>query len=190
MLTDALLLLIGTALVNNVVLVQLLAPCPLFGATDRFDAALVLAAVTAATLTLTSLVNALLERALLQPLGLEHLRLPVFLLVIATVVQAGALIARRRYPAQCQTLGIWLPLIAANCAVLGVALLNAAELSGVFAATLRGLGAGLGFALVLVPFAALRERLEDVPVPLRGGAIQLITAGLAALAFLGLAGLA
>lgn len=189
---DWFLILIGAALVNNVALIQLLAVCPLFGASERFDAALVLAAATAGVLTLSALINSLLHRWLLQPFGLEYLRLLVFLLVIAAVVQCGTLIARHRYPAQSQTLGWWLPLIAANCAVLGVALLNVEAGAGVVPDTLRGLGAGLGFALALVPFAALRERLAeaDVPAPLRGAAIQLITAGLISLAFLGFAGLA
>ena len=192
MLTDGFLILLGAALVNNVALIQLLAVCPLFGASDRFDAAVVLAGATAATLTLSALLNALLYRWLLQPLGLEYLHLLVFMLAIAAVVQCCALLARRRWPTQSRALGWWLPLIAANCAVLGVALQNAGSQAGPVTATLQGLGAGLGFALVLVPFAALRERLAtaDVPLPWQGAAIQLVTAGLISLAFLGFAGLA
>lgn len=190
MLTDGFLILIGAALVNNVALIQLLAVCPLFGASERFDAALLLAGVTTAVLSLSAFGNALLYRWLLLPLGLDYLRLLVFLLLIAALVQGCALIARRRWPAQSHTLGWWLPLIAANCAVLGIALQSAAGAAGVAASTLRGLGAGLGFALVLVPFAALRERLAEAPAPLRGAPIQLITAGLISLAFLGFAGLA
>jgi electron transport complex protein RnfA len=192
MLADYFPLLIGAILVNNVALIQLLAVCPLFGASDRLEAAVALAGATTVVLTLSSLCNALLYQWLLQPLGLEYLRTVVFILVIAVLVQGCALFIRHAYPLQHQAMGRWLPLIAANCAVLGVALLNTTDRSGAATATLYGLGAGLGFALVLIPFAALRERLAtaDVPAPFQGAAINLITAGLMSLAFLGFAGLA
>ncbi len=192
MLADYFLLLIGAILVNNFVLVQLLAVCPFMGVSGKLESAIGMAAATTFVLTLTALGNWIVYTWLLQPLGLEYLRLVAFLLVIGVAVQFTEMMVRRSRPELHRTLGIYLPLIAANCAVLGVALINVDREFGLIASTLHGFGAGVGFSLVLVLFAAMRERIAvaDVPVPFRGAAIGMITAGIISLAFMGFAGLA
>jgi electron transport complex protein RnfA len=185
-------ILVATALVNNVVLLRTLGVCPLFGATMRIESALAIALATAFVLTLASMLAWLLETLLLAPLGLQHLRILGLLLVIAATVQLTEMLVRRRQPLLYEVLGLQLPLIAANCAVLGVTLLNLAAARSFIESALYGLGTSAGFALALVLFAGLRERIvaTDVPAPFRGPAILLVTAALMALAFLGFAGLA
>ena len=143
-------------------------------------------------LTLAAAVSYLLDRWLLQPLDLGYLRILGFILVIAATVQLTEFLLRRIDPVLHQALGIYLPLITTNCAVLGIALLNTRQSDSFLEALAYGVGAGLGFGLVMVLFAGLRERLElaDVPVALRGSAIALVTAGILSMAFLGFAGLA
>jgi electron transport complex protein RnfA len=178
-------------LVNNFVLVQLLGVCQFVGASGRFDAAVALAGITALITTGTSLAGWLLQTLLLTPLSIEWLRLPALLLIVAAAVQIAETLLQRSRPDLVEALGIFLPLTAANCAVLGVLLLNHDGGLGPVSATLHGLGAGVGFALALILFAAVRERLvlADVPQSFRGASINLITAGLAALAFMGFADL-
>jgi electron transport complex protein RnfA len=185
-------ILVATALVNNVVLVRALGVCPLFGASLALESALAIALATGFVLTLVSMLAWLLETLVLAPLGLTHLRILGYLLLIAATVQATELVVRRRQPLLYEVLGLQLPLVAANCAVLGLTLLNVAAARSFIAAGLHGLGTALGFALALVLFAGLRERISgpDVPAPFQGPAILLLTAGLMALAFLGFAGLA
>lgn len=182
---------VGAALVNNFVLVRFLGLCPVIGAGRRLDAALGMSAATAVVLTAVSVLGYLLERLVLEPFDLQHLRILAFILVIAGTVQLTEILVRRYSQILHQQLGIYLPLITTNCAVLGVALLNAGALRSLAASLAFGLGAGAGFCLVIVLFAAIRERLEtaDVPGPFRGPAIALITAGMLSLAFLGFAGL-
>jgi electron transport complex protein RnfA len=183
-------ILVATALVNNVVLLRVLGVCPLFGASLRIESAIAIALATGFVLTLASSLAYLLEVLVLAPLGLEHLRILALLLVIAASVQLTELVVRRRQPLLYEVLGLQLPLIAANCAVLGIALLNVAQARSFVQAVFYGLGAALGFALALVLFAGLRERIaaSDVPAPLRGPGILLVTAALMSLAFLGFAG--
>ena len=185
-------ILVATALVNNVVLLRVLGVCPLFGASLRIESAVAIALATGFVLTLASSLAYLLEVLVLVPLGLEHLRILALLLVIAASVQVTELVVRRRQPLLYEVLGLQLPLIAANCAVLGIALLNVTQSRSFVQAVFYGLGASLGFALALVLFAGLRERIvaSDVPAPLRGPGILLVTAALMSLAFLGFAGLA
>jgi electron transport complex protein RnfA len=185
-------ILVATALVNNVVLLRVLGVCPLFGASLRIESAVAIALATGFVLTLASSLAYLLEALVLVPLGLEHLRILALLLVIAASVQLTELVVRRRQPLLYEVLGLQLPLVAANCAVLGVALLNVTQARSFVQAVFYGVGAGLGFALALVLFAGLRERIvaTDVPAPLRGPGILLVTAALMSLAFLGFAGLA
>jgi electron transport complex protein RnfA len=192
MLADYSLLLISAILVNNFVLVQLLGLCPFMGVSGRLEPAIGMASATTFVLTLTALGNWIVLEWLLKPLGLEYLRLLAFILVIAAAVRFTDLMVRRSNPLLHRTLGIYLPLITTNCAILGVALLNVRGELGLVAATLHGFGAGAGFSLVLVLFAAMRERLvtADEPPPFRGAAIGMITAGLISLAFMGFAGLA
>jgi electron transport complex protein RnfA len=186
-----LLILASTALVNNFVLVKFLGLCPFIGVSRKLETALGMGLATMFVLTLAAVASWLAERYLLLPLGLEYLRTLVFIVVIAVVVQFTELFVRKTSPLLYQVLGIFLPLITTNCAVLGVALLNAQSRHGFIESFLYGFGAASGFALVLALFAAVRERVDaaDVPAPFHGSAIALITAGVAAMAFMGFAGL-
>lgn len=185
------LILVGTILVNNFVLVRLLGVCPFIGVSHKLEAALGMGLATTFVLTLSSVCTYLAYEYLLVPLGVEYLRTLAFILVIAAVVQFTEMVVHKTSPVLYQMLGIFLPLITTNCAVLGVALLNVQARRGFIEAALYGFGAAAGFSGVLVLFAALRERIAaaDVPVPFQGAAIGLITAGLMALAFMGFAGL-
>jgi electron transport complex protein RnfA len=186
------LIVIGAALVNNLVLVQALGVCPLFGASGRVETAIGTSLVTGLVLTIVSALTHLLERYLLVPFGLEYLRLIGFVAAIGVGVRGTDLVTRRFAPALAQLLRLKIPLVTANCAVLGVALLNSAASRSLIAALFYGVGAALGFGLALVLFAGLRERLAqaDVPVPFRGAAIAFVTAGILSLAFLGFTGFA
>lgn len=187
---EHLLILISTVLVNNVVLAKFLGLCPFMGATRKLETAAGMALATAFVLTLSSAFSYLVNTYLLVPLGLEHLRLIAFILVIAALVQLSEAVIRKASPVLHSVLGLFLPLIATNCAVLGVALLNVQAGHGFAAATLAGFGAALGFALILILFSAARERLvfADAPAAFKGNPLALITAGLMALAFMGFAG--
>jgi len=185
-------ILISTVLVNNFVLVRFLGLCPFLGVSGNLEAAVGMSLATAFVLTLSSATAYLLHHYVLVPLQLEYLRTLSFILVIAASVQFTEIMVRRLSPMLNQVLGIYIPLIATNCAVLGVALLNVQQAKGFMQSVFYGFGASLGFALVLVLFAAIRERLEvaDVPAPFRGAAIALMTAGLMSLAFMGFSGMA
>lgn len=191
MLADYALLLVGTVLVNNFVLVKFLGLCPFMGVSRRLESATGMALATTFVLTLSSVASWAVNNWLLVPLGLEFLRIIAFILVIAAVVQFTEMVVRASSPLLYQVLGIYLPLITTNCAVLGVALLSVQDNHGLVEAALFGFGAAAGFSLVLVAFAAMRERIAaaDVPAPFQGAAIGLVTAGLMALAFMGFAGL-
>ena len=190
--TEIIVILISTVLVNNFVLVRFLGLCPFLGVSGNLEAAVGMSLATAFVLTLSSATAYLLHQYVLVPLQLEYLRTLSFILVIATSVQFTEIMVRRLSPMLNQVLGIYIPLIATNCAVLGVALLNVQQAKGFVQSVFYGFGASLGFALVLVLFAAIRERLEvaDVPAPFRGAAIALMTAGLMSLAFMGFSGMA
>lgn len=190
--SELLLIVLGAALVNNFVLVQFLGVCPFMGASRRVEGAIGIGLATGLVLTTASALSYLLERYLLAPFGLEHFRLLAFMLVIGAAVQLTDVLIRRFSPLLHRVLGIYIPLIASNCAVLGVALLNSIASRGFVAALFYGAGAALGFGLALALFAALRERLvdTDVPVPFRGAAIAFVTAGILSLAFLGFTGFA
>ncbi len=189
--TEYLLLLISTVLVNNFVLVKFLGLCPFMGVSRKLEPAVGMGLATAFVLTLTSLLAYLVDRYLLLPLDVTYLRLMAFILVIAVVVQFTEMVVHKTSPTLYRLLGIYLPLITTNCIVLGLALLNVAQQHDLLESLVFGFGAGLGFCLVLVLFASLRERLAaaDVPQPFRGVAIGMITAGLMSLAFMGFTGL-
>jgi electron transport complex protein RnfA len=189
---DYLAILVGTSLVNNFVLVKFLGLCPFMGVSSRQETALGMGLATTFVLTLAAVLGYLADRYLLEPLGAGYLRTIVFIGVIAAVVQFTEMVVHKTSPLLYQAFGIFLPLITTNCAVLGVALLNVQERHGFIESILYGFGAALGFTLVLVLFAGVRERVDaaDVPKPFHGQAIGLITAGFAALAFMGFAGLA
>jgi len=185
------LILVGAILVNNVVLTKFLGLCPFLGVSRQLESAAGMALATTFVLTVASAAGYLVDSYLLRPLGIEYLRTVSFILVIAATVQLSELVMRRVSPLLHQTLGIFLPLITSNCAILGIALLNAQQQKSLIASLLSGVGAGLGFALVLVLFTALRERIAaaDVPAPFQGPAIALVTAGMMSLAFMGFTGL-
>jgi len=190
--TDLFLIIVATVLVNNFVLVKFLGLCPFMGVSTRTEPAAGMALATGFVLTLSSAVSYLAETRLLAPFGLEYLRTLTFILVIACMVQFTEIMVRRLSPLLHRVLGIYLPLITTNCAVLGVALLNTRQAESFVQSVVYGLGAAAGFALVLVLFAEIRERLATAPVPapFRGAAIGLVTAGIMSLAFMGFAGFA
>jgi electron transport complex protein RnfA len=192
LISDALLLILGTALVNNVVLVKFLGLCPFMGVSNKLDSALGMGLATTFVLTLAGAASWLLEHWLLQPLDLGFLRILTFILAIAAVVQFTEMAVRKMSPALYQVLGIFLPLITTNCAVLGVALLNVQQAHTFAESLLYGFGSALGFTLVMVLFAGLRERLALAAVPdaFAGTPIAFVVAGLLSLAFMGFAGLA
>ncbi len=189
--TDYLLLLVGTVLVNNFVLVQFLGLCPFMGVSSRTETAIGMSFATMFVMTLASLLSYLVSTYVLAPLNLEYLKTMSFILVIAVVVQFTEMVVHKTSASLYRLLGIFLPLITTNCAVLGVALLNLRLQHGFFESIIYGFGAALGFSLVLVMFSAMREKLAnaDVPGPFKGTAIAMITAGLMSLAFLGFSGL-
>ncbi|WGK60335.1 electron transport complex subunit RsxA [Halopseudomonas sp. SMJS2] len=190
--TEFILILLSTILVNNFVLVQFLGLCPFMGVSGKLETAIGMSMATTFVLTLASILSYLTYQYILLPFELEFLRTISFILVIAVVVQFTEMVVHKTSPLLYRVLGIFLPLITTNCAVLGVALLNTnrAEQTFLKAAT-YGLGAAMGFSMVLILFAGLRERLAiaDVPAPFRGAAIGMITAGLMSLAFMGFTGL-
>ncbi len=185
------LILISTILVNNIVLVKFLGLCPFMGVSSKLETAIGMGLATTFVLTLSSISSYLINEYLLAPLGLEFLRTISFIFVIAVVVQFTELVVHKTSPLLYQVLGIFLPLITTNCAVLGVALLNVQDGNNFIESGLYGFGAAIGFSLVLVIFASMRERIDvaDVPAPFQGAAIGLITAGLMSMAFMGFASL-
>jgi len=189
---EHLLILVSTVLANNFVLVRFLGLCPFMGVSNKLEGAIGMAVATGFVLTLSSVSSYLLNEYILAPLGLEYLATLGFILVIAVMVQLTEMIMRKTSPLLYRILGIFLPLITTNCAVLGVALLNQQQQHDLLESALYGFGAAAGFGGVLVMFAAMRERLAfaDVPVHFRGASIGLVTAGLMALAFMGFKGLA
>ncbi len=190
--TDALVILLTAIFVNNFVMVQFLGLCPFMGASQRLDSAIGMAAATTFVLTLASAISYLVEHFLLLPFGLEYLRIISFIVVIAGLVQFSEMVMRATQPMLHQVLGIFVPLITTNCAVLGVALLNVRQNNSFIESVFFGLGAALGFSLLLICFAAMRERLDqaNIPAPFRGTAVHMMTAGIVSLAFLGFTGMA
>lgn len=191
-LTQLALILLSAILVNNFVLVQFLGLCPFMGVSNKLETAMGMSMATTFVLTLASICSYITYEYILIPLGLEFLKPLSFILVIAVVVQFTEMVVRKVSPLLYRVLGVFLPLITSNCAVLGVALLNSNRMHSSFVdSATYGFGAAIGFSLVLVLFAAMRERIAvaDVPVPFRGAAIGMITAGLMSLAFMGFTGL-
>jgi electron transport complex protein RnfA len=189
--TDLILIIIATVLVNNFVLTQFLGLCPFLGASNRFEVATGMALATTFVLTVASALSYLVNKYILIPTETTHLRLLAFILIIAGAVQFTEIAIRRSSPLLHQVLGIFLPLITTNCAVLGIALLNVQQTRSLVEALAYGFGGGLGFSLVIALFASLRERTDtaDVPDSFRGPAISLVTAAFMALGFMGFAGM-
>ncbi len=189
--TEYLLLLVSTILVNNFVLVKFLGLCPFMGVSGKLETAVGMSLATTFVLTLASICSYLVNYFLLQPFELEYLRTLSFILVIAVVVQFTEMVVHKTSPTLYRLLGIFLPLITTNCAVLGVALLNVQAESNLLGSAIYGFGAAVGFSFVLIMFSAMRERmaLANIPAPFKGASIAMITAGLMSLAFMGFTGL-
>ena len=189
--SDYLFLLITTALVNNVVLVKFLGLCPFMGVSKRIDSALGMGMATTFVMLLAAAVCWAIEHWLLAPLGLGYLRIITFILVIAAVVQFTEMFIKKAAPALYQALGIYLPLIATNCAVLGLVLINNQEKHGFVTTLVYDFGSAAGFTLALVMFAGMRERLALARVPsvFTGAPIAFVLASLMSLAFMGFSGL-
>ncbi len=189
--TEFAVILISAILVNNFVLVQFLGLCPFMGVSNKLETAIGMGGATTFVLTLASICSYVVHSYVLEPLGLEYLRTIAFILVIAVVVQFAKMFIEKTSPLLYRVLGVFLPLITTNCAVLGVALQNTTKAHTFLESAFYGLGAAVGFSLVLILFSAMRERLAvaDVPAPFKGAAIGMITAGLMSLAFMGFSGL-
>jgi len=190
-LNEYFLILISTVLVNNFVLVKFLGLCPFMGVSKKVDSAIGMGFATTFVMTLSAVLSYLINTYLLVPFNLEFLQTIGFILTIAAVVGFTEMAIHKTSPVLYQVLGIYIPLITTNCAVLGLALLNVSEQHNFLESSLYGFGAAVGFTIVLVLFSAIRERLEyaDIPKPFQGAPIALITAGLMSIAFMGFGGL-
>jgi electron transport complex protein RnfA len=186
------LMVLANGLVNNVVLSRFLGLCSFMGVSNKIESAMGMAMATTFVLTMSTCVGWLIEHLILQPLGLEYLRLLAFIMVIASLVQLTELFIAKQSPELHRTLGIFLPLITTNCAVLGIALLTVQEKLTFLETLVYGLSSALGYSLVIVLFAGMRVRMEQTSQPalFRGAPISFITAGILAMAFAGFAGLA
>ncbi|PKO53815.1 MAG: electron transport complex subunit RsxA [Betaproteobacteria bacterium HGW-Betaproteobacteria-2] len=184
------LILMGIVLVNNIVLIKVLGLCPFMGVSKKLETSIAMAAATTFVLTVGSGTSYLISHYLLGT-ELFYLRTLSFIVVIAGVVQFTEMFLEKTSPVLYQSLGIFLPLITTNCAVLGIPLLNVQSNHNFIESLLFGLGGAIGFSMVLIMFASLRERLDaaDVPAPFKGSAIAMVTAGLMSLAFMGFSGL-
>ena len=189
--TSYLFIVLGAVLVNNVVFVRILGLCPFMGVSKKLETAIGMGAATTFVLTMACGASFIIDRWLLIPNQLEYLRTLSFIVTIAAIVQLTELVIQKTSPLLHQVLGIYLPLITTNCAVLGIPLLNVSQRHNFLESLLFGFGSAVGFTLALILFAGIRERLEaaDVPIHFRGTAIAMITAGLMSLAFMGFAGL-
>jgi electron transport complex protein RnfA len=185
------LIIVGAVLVNNFVLRRFLGICPFLGVSKKIDTAIGMGMAVVFVMTLASIITWIIFTFVLERWNLEYLQTIVFILVIATLVQFVEMVIQKSSPVLYQALGIYLPLITTNCAVLGVAILNIQLRYNFLEATIFGFGSSIGFTLALVIFAGMRERLElaNIPRSLRGVPISLITAGLLSLAFMGFSGL-
>lgn len=187
---EYILIFISAVFVNNIILSQFLGICPFLGVSKKIDTALGMGMAVAFVLTLSTVVTYVVQYALLEPLGLQYLQTLAFILVIAALVQMVEIILRKVSPALYQALGIFLPLITTNCAVLGVAILVVQKEYSLIESVVYAFSIALGFALSLTVFAGIREQLALVQIPkgMRGMAIVLVTAGLLSLAFMGFSG--
>ena len=187
---EYLLIFISAIFVNNIILSQFLGICPFLGVSRKIDTALGMGAAVAFVLTLSTIVTWLVQTYVLNPLGLQYLQTLAFILVIATLVQMVEIILKKVSPPLYQALGIFLPLITTNCAVLGVAILVIQKDFNLLSSIVYAFSTALGFALALTVFAGIREQLSLVQVPkgMQGMAIVLVTAGLLSLAFMGFSG--
>jgi len=189
---EVFLIILSSILVNNFVLSRFLGICPFLGISRKIETAVGMGLAVIFVMALSSVITFGVEYLLLRPLNIEYAQTIAFILVIATLVQFVEMVISKSSPTLYKALGVYLPLITTNCAVLGVAILNIREEYGLIETLFNGVGAAVGFALAIVLFAGIRERLElsfDLPRSLRGFPIALITAGLMSVAFLGFYGL-
>ena len=188
---ELLIIAIGSALVNNVVLSQFLGICSFLGVSNTIDTAKGMSGAVVFVMTLASLVASVIYKFVLDPFGLDYLKTIVFILVIAALVQLVEMFMKKSMPAMYQALGIYLPLITTNCAVLGVAINNVQDSNSILASTVNGIATGLGYTLAMILMAGLREKMEynDIPKSFRGMPMVLLTAMLMSLAFFGFSGI-
>ena len=188
---DMLLLLVGSSLVSNVVLSQFLGLCPFLGVSKKIKTAAGMGTAVIFVITLASFVAGALYKLILVPLNITYLQTIVFILVIAALVQFVEMFLKKMIPSLYKALGVYLPLITTNCAVLGVAVSNVQKDYGILKGVVNGFGTALGFTIAIVILAGIREKMEytEVPGPFKGMPIVLLTAGLMAIAFWGFSGL-
>ncbi|MDE5730682.1 MAG: electron transport complex subunit RsxA [Alistipes sp.] len=184
-------IIIGAIFVNNVVLAQFLGICPFLGVSSKVETSLGMGAAVTFVMALASVVAWALQTYVLVPLGIEYMQTIVFILVIAALVQMVEIMLKKISPALYQALGIFLPLITTNCAVLGVAILMISKEFNLLQSVVYSIATAVGFALALVIFAGIRERLEweNIPKAMQGIPVALVTAGILAMAFMGFSGL-
>ena len=188
--SELLLILVSSAIVNNVVLSQFLGLCPFLGVSKRVETAAGMGGAVIFVITISSFATGCIYKFILQPTGFDYLQTIVFILVIAALVQFVEMFLKKQVPALYQSLGVYLPLITTNCAVLGVALNNVTDGYNILEGVVNGFATAVGFTIAIVIMAGIRQKLEfiDIPGPFRGSAIVLVTAGLMAMAFCGFAG--
>lgn len=188
---ELLLILISSSLVNNVVLSQFLGLCPFLGVSKKTNTAAGMGAAVIFVITLASAVAGLMYQFILVPLGIEYLQTICFILVIAALVQFVEMFLKKAVPALYESLGVYLPLITTNCAVLGVALTNVQKEYGILAGIVNGFATAVGFTVAIIILAGIREKIayNDIPETFKGMPIVLVTAGLMAIAFCGFSGL-
>lgn len=188
---ELILIAIGSALVNNVVLSQFLGICPFLGVSKKTDTAAGMGAAVIFVITISSFLAALIYKYILVALGIEYLKTIVFILVIAALVQFVEMFLKKVSPALYKALGVYLPLITTNCAVLGVALTNVQKSYGILESVVNGFATAFGFTISIIILAGVRERIEynDIPESFKGTPIVLVTAGLMAIAFMGFSGI-
>ncbi|WP_367565477.1 electron transport complex subunit RsxA [Lacrimispora sp.] len=188
---ELLLIAIGAALVNNVVLSQFLGLCPFIGVSKNVKTSTGMGAAVIFVITIAAFVTSVIYNGILRSLELEFLQTIVFILVIAALVQFVEMFLKKSMPALYDSLGVYLPLITTNCAVLGVALTNVQKSYNILESVINGIGISVGFTIAIVMLAGVRERIEynDVPNSFKGSPIVLITSGLMAIAFFGFSGL-
>lgn len=188
---ELIIILISAALVNNVVLSQFMGLCPFLGVSKKVETAAGMGGAVIFVITLASLLCSIVYEVILIPFHIEYLQTIVFILLIAALVQFVEMFLKKSMPALYSSLGVYLPLITTNCAVLGVAILNVQKEYGILKSVINGFGTSLGFTISIIILAGIRERCEynDVPESFKGSPIVLLTAGLMAIAFCGFAGL-
>ena len=182
---------IGAAFVNNVVLSQFMGLCPFLGVSKKIDTAAGMGGAVIFVITISSFVTSVIYRFILVPANITYLQTIVFILVIAALVQLVEMLLKKTIPALYKSLGVYLPLITTNCAVLGVALTNVQNDYGILSSTVAGIATAVGFTVSIVIMAGLREKIEynDIPEPFKGMPVVLLTAGLMSIAFFGFSGL-